>query len=535
MNTDIKLFLVITVFGVSGSEYCDNSMLKSIKDGACYIDCNTHEEYFKDLNVTYNVDFDSGLLVINFTLPPLKFCHTDYEVRLLVNEEIKDEFQCLGNKVFREIHSIKKYIMKKCKNETAMNKSIEQHGMVVFKHIFTGCYKLKIKPHRGFSSCPTLYANKAYIKTNFTRKFMPNVSYYSHYSSQWNDLHIKFMMKTNISEMKIEFSHSESHKLVYGRPIIVKEKIDNENFTCVPRSIWDAKGCTYVAVKDDRCTMGTLWTKSQKCTWNDTIECNEITVNLPIILSSPNINIVSAAGIAGSSILLVLLVYFTCKRNKMNKNEKQGEKNQEAMPLKESKIEILLLYPRDCKQFMKVMDSFRKFFDSFKNVEVYDCYSEDVMEKGPFPTLLSRISQPRLCTIIVDTQCAHIQQEAMKLGTITSSHVFYKDPTFMDSLFKYGLKFIMEDLSPDIYQKYYVIGLDGFSDSKYELLLPTGLRRYIMPNHLENLLADIKIDNGNEHLYVNSLEYVILREDIKTLAEFKCNNPYYLENILNLA
>ncbi|KAG8238791.1 hypothetical protein J437_LFUL018589 [Ladona fulva] len=77
--------------------------------------------------------------------------------------------------------------------------------------------------------------------------------------------------------------------------------------------------------------------------------------------------------------------------------------------------------------------------------------------------------------------------------------------------------------------------MDGFSDSKYELLLPTGLRRYIMPNHLENLLADIKIDNGNEHLYVNSLEYVILREDIKTLAEFKCNNPYYLENILNLA
>jgi hypothetical protein len=55
--------------------------------------------------------------------------------------------------------------------------------------------------------------------------------------------------------------------------------------------------------------------------------------------------------------------------------------------------------------------------------------------------------------VLVESKCAVLQQMAL----MQHMKVIYKDPTWLDDLFLYGLRVLLEDLQTNVYERVFVV------------------------------------------------------------------------------
>lgn len=55
--------------------------------------------------------------------------------------------------------------------------------------------------------------------------------------------------------------------------------------------------------------------------------------------------------------------------------------------------------------------------------------------------------------VLIESKCAVLQQMAL----IQQMKVIYKDPTWLDDLFLYGLRVLLEDLQMNVYERVFVV------------------------------------------------------------------------------
>ncbi|KAG8230413.1 hypothetical protein J437_LFUL010214 [Ladona fulva] len=108
-----------------------------------------------EVNFTHKVDICKGTVAARFhILKPHNY--TNYEIELQVFKDINNE-TCLGNLSNEEKHSMIKL------------DSIED-GEVVFRHVFSGCYRWKIEAYTDKTSYQDLYTDLIYIVTNVPKR-----------------------------------------------------------------------------------------------------------------------------------------------------------------------------------------------------------------------------------------------------------------------------------------------------------------------------------------------------------------------------
>ncbi|XP_071440451.1 uncharacterized protein [Hetaerina americana] len=308
-----------------------------------------------------------------------------------------------------------------------------------------------------------------------------------------------------------------------------------EKIQCNFYNISPGNYCVRIKLTDDRCVPGTIWTANNTgCRWSHSFVTeyhppNMQVISMPIDSTLTVFLILLGVAVAG---LLILLLFW--RRVPTSTTWSQAESSEEVgRPMIEG-FKVLLLYPRDCQDFMNTMESFRKLLETY-NIEVYDCHANDEVLNGPLYWLQKVMAYPKLCTLVVSSHCAYLQQQAILMGCDVTSDSVYKDPIFIDSIFMYGLKIIMEDVSVNSYLKNFVIGFSGFSSDEKMLTLPTRFRRYCIPEHLLKLLVDMNLELTTENIQVcNSNEFIELQNNVKSLVDYVTMKPKYLEDMLNL-
>lgn len=87
---------------------------------------------------------------------------------------------------------------------------------------------------------------------------------------------------------------------------------------------------------------------------------------------------------------------------------------------------------------------------------MYDCFDPAASEElcqNKTDWLLTRIRSPDVKVVLVESKCAVLQQMALT----QHMKVIYKDPTWLDDLFLYGLRLLFEDVQMNVYERVFVV------------------------------------------------------------------------------
>jgi len=87
---------------------------------------------------------------------------------------------------------------------------------------------------------------------------------------------------------------------------------------------------------------------------------------------------------------------------------------------------------------------------------VYDCFDPAASEElcqNKTDWLLTHIRSPDVKVLLIESKCAVLQQMAL----IQHMKVIYKNPTWLDDLFLYGLRVLLEDLQMSVYERVFVV------------------------------------------------------------------------------
>jgi hypothetical protein len=87
---------------------------------------------------------------------------------------------------------------------------------------------------------------------------------------------------------------------------------------------------------------------------------------------------------------------------------------------------------------------------------VYDCFDPFVEEdlcQSKTDWLLTHITSPEVKVVVIESKCAALHQMAL----IQHMKIVYKEPTWLDDLFLYGLRILSEDLQKNTYGRIFVV------------------------------------------------------------------------------
>lgn len=117
--------------------------------------------------------------------------------------------------------------------------------------------------------------------------------------------------------------------------------------------------------------------------------------------------------------------------------------------------------------------------------------------------------------------------------------VIYKDPTWLDDLFLYGLRVLLEDLQTNVYERVFVVCIHGFTEEDVNLCHITPYTRYVVPQNTENLLSSLYQESALEHVVIlkedSDSSVQRLQDNIRMLQVFKQQNGDYLNKLLETA
>lgn len=87
---------------------------------------------------------------------------------------------------------------------------------------------------------------------------------------------------------------------------------------------------------------------------------------------------------------------------------------------------------------------------------MYDCFDPVASEelcRSKTDWLLTHIRSPDVKVVLVESKCAVLQQMALT----QHKKIIYKDPMWLDDLFLYGLRMLLEDLQTNVYERVFVV------------------------------------------------------------------------------
>lgn len=87
---------------------------------------------------------------------------------------------------------------------------------------------------------------------------------------------------------------------------------------------------------------------------------------------------------------------------------------------------------------------------------MYDCFdpvASEELGKSKTDWLLTHIRSPYVKVVVVESKCAVLQQSAL----VQHMKVIYRDPTWLDDLFLYGLRVLLEDPQTNVYDRVFVV------------------------------------------------------------------------------
>jgi hypothetical protein len=87
---------------------------------------------------------------------------------------------------------------------------------------------------------------------------------------------------------------------------------------------------------------------------------------------------------------------------------------------------------------------------------VYDCFdplAEEELCQSKTDWLITHITCPEVKVVVVESKCAVLHQIAL----IKHMKLIYKEPTWLDDLFSYGLRVLREDLQKNTYGRVFVV------------------------------------------------------------------------------
>lgn len=196
--------------------------------------------------------------------------------------------------------------------------------------------------------------------------------------------------------------------------------------------------------------------------------------------------------------------------------------------------QILLLYPRDCEPFMNMMTTFRQVLKEVIACEVYDCFDPAASEElcqNKTDWLLTHIRSPDVKVLLIESKCAVLQQMAL----IQHMKVIYKNPTWLDDLFLYGLRVLLEDLQMSVYERVFVVRIHDFTEENDNLCHVTPYTRYVVPQNTEKLLSCLYQKSALEHVQIlkedSDDSRQKLQDTIRKLQVFKQQNGDYLNKL----
>ncbi|XP_021939673.1 uncharacterized protein LOC110839601 isoform X3 [Zootermopsis nevadensis] len=189
--------------------------------------------------------------------------------------------------------------------------------------------------------------------------------------------------------------------------------------------------------------------------------------------------------------------------------------------------QVLLLYPRDCEPFMKLMVTLRNMLREVMKCKVYDCFDHTLAEEiatGAAEWLNRHLECDNMKIVVIESECAVLHQKALFQGI----RVFYQNPAWLDDIFIHGLKELANDKRSNQYNRFFVVCVHGFTDENNGLSIITSNTRYVIPQHIKELMTSLYRQPDLE--YTEHLHAIL--KDIQALAEYKVNNMDYMNQLL---
>lgn len=217
-------------------------------------------------------------------------------------------------------------------------------------------------------------------------------------------------------------------------------------------------------------------------------------------------------------------VFVIKKRKKVDKNKEDREQSvleDEYQPMA-SRTKILLLYPKDCEDFMETMEAFRKILIKHENFQIFDAFDEknvDVIFQNPDLWLQKRLKDSKI--ILILTKIGEILIENPKIS-------LYK-PRYMSSLNQIFLKGVLEIFRRNC-KNIFLVQFD-LEKSKFEDFNAVSLKKFVLPENYKELYKHLEKSADAE--FDDALFYEFLLK----YEKFKMNcleNPNYLEDIINV-
>ncbi|GFG37445.1 hypothetical protein Cfor_07171 [Coptotermes formosanus] len=314
-------------------------------------------------------------------------------------------------------------------------------------------------------------------------------------------------------------------------------RVESDGIKCTIHNVTTGNYCVMVEMIDDRCERGTVWNNNSYCVYNSEIIKVEPT-SPPEAEPPPSpaaFDAILVAVVLAIVLMCVCLLVFFCRRRRRRSLDSGGTCHVGEVTVPR-RPRILLLYARDCEPFMNMMVTLRQVLKEVTMCEVYDCFdpvSTEELCQNKTDWLRTHVSSPDVKVVLVENRCAVLQQRAL----MEHMKVIYKDPTWLDDLFLYGLRVLLEDLQTNVYERVFVVRIHGFTEEDDNLCHITPYTRYVIPQNTEKLLSSLYQESALEHIIIledGDSSVQRLQDDIRMLQVFKQQNGDYLSNLLEM-
>ncbi|GFG37443.1 hypothetical protein Cfor_07170 [Coptotermes formosanus] len=424
---------------------------------------------------------------------------------------------------------------------------------VTLKHVYQGCYRLgyiykvdnkatqnlmiqylKTAYKKEENPCDNTYITPNIIKRNTMEILMANFSKFDRIEAIVTKPEGDFTCdeKTDLRRFMWVMSHDSNGTFMCKRNgkkenEEISCKKYNHNIECTLHNIASGNYCYYVTMSHVYCNpVNSKRGLHQKFTIPEDpppAKAQEQTADTYIILT-----------VIFSCLVTACVIVIITIRKRKSASLLELYFNVEEYPLPQIQ-KILLLYARDCEQFMKMMITFRDLLADMTKCKVYDCFDSGLGEEvgqSKVDWMRSHVSSDDFKIVVVESSVAVIHHQAL----LHYTKVSYREPTWLDELFIYGLKELTDDLQGKVYQRVFVIRFDGFTEENDFLKYLVPYKRYILPRHLGMLLDDLSLRSNLRAVPcfddINDGDLQKFDQDLKRLVNYKKLDPDYLDELI---
>ncbi|XP_021923280.1 uncharacterized protein LOC110831513 isoform X3 [Zootermopsis nevadensis] len=475
----------------------------------------------------YVKDLEAGIVVAEFNVLSRSCNVSSYEFRFEVDENL-NETNC-RSKFFKGIEHSAKRVVLITHDETVQSCGKIQN--VTFEYVYEGCYRLSYI-HEVDNTLVRKFIIQ-YMRTTYKKEESPcDETYITPNYVKRNSIDI---LMTNFSKFDViystvtkpEGSFACDDKTDLKRFMWVMTYDHGHNIECTIHNIAPGNYCYYVIMPYVYCNPLSnkrgLYQKFNVPEEPVLGKAQEATPDNTIILVVVFLFLVAVG-------FIVVIVIWKGKTRSLHEIYFHVE---ECPPLPR-KSKILLLYCRDCEHFMEMMITLREMLKEMTECEVYDCFDPVLGEevgRSKIDWIRRHVSSDEVNIVVVESSVAVMHQQAL----LRHSKVCYREPTWLDELFLYGLKSLTDDVKRNTYQHVFVVRIDGFTGEKDFLKYLPPYRRYVVPQHLRLLRDDLCLQsklNIVPCLDRTDGNLQKFEQEIKNLTNYKKQDPDYLDELI---